>query len=191
MRTIVWDVDDVLNNLTGLWFERWRQQHPECTLVYGDLRRNAPHELLGISFEAYLASLDEIRASISGHEDLTPNPQIVAWLNTHGHRYRHMALTARPPHAAAAAGAWVLGHFGKWIRTLTFVPPRQPADWPIYDRNKGDHLDWLNLDAILVDDSAINIMEVKDRGRPAILFPQPWNPDAQTVAEVLNHLAQF
>jgi hypothetical protein len=191
MRTIVWDVDDVLNNLTGLWFERWRQQHPECTLAYGDLRRNAPHELVGISFENYLTSLDEIRASISGHEDLTPNPQIVAWLNEHGHRYRHMALTARPPHTAAAAGSWVFGHFGKWIRTISFVPPRKPADWPGYDQNKADHLDWLKLDGILVDDSATNIMEVKDRGRPAILFPQPWNPDAQTVAEVLKQLAQF
>src|ERR1700743_2234746 len=118
MRTIVWDVDDVLNNLTELWFARWRRKHPECTLAYGDLRRNSPHELLGISFEDYLASLDEIRASVTAHEDLTPNAQIAEWLETHGHRYRHMALTARPPHAAAAAGAWVFGHFGKWIRNI-------------------------------------------------------------------------
>ena len=191
MRTIVWDVDDVLNNLNELWFARWRRKHPDTTLSYADLRRNPPHELLGISFETYLESLDEIRASVSAHEDLTPQPEIVAWLNQYGSRYRHFALTARPPHAAASAGAWVLGHFGQWIRSVAFVPPRKPADWPDYDLTKAAYLDWVNLDAVLIDDSETNILQVKDRGRPAILFPQPWNHGTASVADVLTQLAEF
>jgi phosphoglycolate phosphatase-like HAD superfamily hydrolase len=191
MRTIVWDVDDVLNNLNGLWFARWREEHPETKLTYDELSSNPPHEILGISREVYLESLDKIRASISGHEDLTPQPEIVAWLGQHGHRYRHLALTARPPHTAAAAGAWVLGHFGQWIRTVAFVPPRKPPEWPDYDPSKAAYLDWLDLDCVMVDDTEKTIMEVKDRGRPAILFPQPWNSRPHSVTEVLAQLAQF
>jgi hypothetical protein len=191
MRTIVWDVDDVLNNLTEYWLARWRMSHPEVVLDYPSISKNPPHELFSISFETYLDSLDQIRASVDAHEKLTPNPQIMEWLIQHGHRYRHLALTARPAHTAGPAAAWVLNHFGAWIRSVAFVPTRKPPDWPDYDLKKAGYLQWLNLKAILVDDSATNVMEVKEKGFDAMLFPQPWNACTQSVSEILNQLAQF
>ena len=191
MRTIVWDVDDVLNNLAEYWLDQWRAQHPEVKLSYDALRKNPPHELLSISFETYLDSLDQIRASVDAHEKLTPNPQIVEWLHQHGHRYRHLALTARPAHTAGPAAAWVFRHFGAWIRSVAFVPTRKPPTWPDYDLTKAGYLQWLNLDAILIDDSATNVMEVKEKGLHATLFPQPWNPGAQSVSEILTQLAEY
>src|SRR5258708_13968189 len=124
MRTIVWDVDDVLNNLTEFWLAGWRGTHPEAILDYPSISKNPPHDLLSISFETYLESLDRIRSSVEAHEKLTANPLIKEWLSRHGHRYRHMALTARPGHAAGPAAAWVLRHFGAWIRSVAFGPVR-------------------------------------------------------------------
>jgi len=191
MRAIVWDVDDVLNNLTEYWLARWRAQHPQSVPDYPSIRKNPPHELLSISFETYLESLDEIRASVSAHEKLTPNPQIMEWLNHHGHRYRHLALTARPPHTAGPAAAWVLNHFGAWIRSVAFVPTRKPPGWPDYDLTKASYLQWLNLKAILIDDSTTNVTEMKEKGLDAMLFPQPWNDCSQSVSEILEQLAHY
>jgi hypothetical protein len=191
MRTLVWDIDDVLNNLMEMWLRRWREQHPGAVPDYASITRNPPHELLGITLEAYLESLDQIRSSVSAHEELIPHPQITAWLVEHGHRYRHLALTARPAHAAGPAAAWVLGHFGAWIRTAAFVPVRKPGDWPDYDLNKADYLRWLDPDAILIDDSPANVSEAREKGLAAVLFPQPWNAATQSVPETLNQLAEY
>ena len=191
MRTIVWDVDDVLNNLTEYWLKGWRARHPDPDIDYRALNQNPPHTLLGISFEAYLESLDEIRASVSAHENLTPNPLIRDWFETHGARYRHLALTARPAHAAGPAAAWVLNHFGAWIRSVAFVPPRKPAAWPDYDLKKVEYLEWFDREAILIDDAETHVMEVTAKGLKATLFPQPWNRSTQSVAELLHELAQF
>ena len=43
MKTVIWDVDDVLNDLMRCWFEKsWLLSHPECTLTYEDLTQNPP-----------------------------------------------------------------------------------------------------------------------------------------------------
>lgn len=191
MRTIVWDVDDVLNNLMEHWLARWRADHPGVSLDYPAIRKNPPHELFSISFETYLQSLDQIRASVNAHDELTPNPQIMEWLTEHGHRYRHVALTARPAHTAGPAAAWVLNHFGAWIRSVAFVPMRKPPGWPDYDMKKVEYMQWLDREAILIDDSATNVMEMEEKGLNAMLFPQPWNSSTQSVSELLAKLAQF
>ncbi len=189
MRTIVWDVDDVLNNLLEHWLERWRKEHPECKVAYGELRQNPPHEQLGLSFETYLASLDEIRGSVSAHEELTPNADITTWFRDYGSRFRHVALTARAPHTSGPASAWVLRHFGTWIRTFAFIPVRPPKDWPTYDESKADYLQWLDPDAILIDDAPANVDRAKEKGLSAILYPQPWNASTQSKGELLKQLA--
>jgi hypothetical protein len=191
MRTIVWDIDDVLNNLTAHWLAQHRARHPGVTLEYSALTKNAPHELLGMGFDDYLKSLDEFRASIDGMEQLTPNPLILAWLREHGSRYRHIALTARPTHAAGAGAAWTMNHFGAWIRSVAFVPLRKPSSWPDYDLKKVEYIEWFDRDAILIDDQTTNVMEVKAKGLNARLYPQPWNASPQTAAELLKELAQF
>jgi phosphoglycolate phosphatase-like HAD superfamily hydrolase len=60
MKTIVWDVDDVLNDLMRAWFEDWvSTKHAHCPLTYDQITGNPPHELLGISSSDYQASLDD------------------------------------------------------------------------------------------------------------------------------------
>ncbi len=42
LKTIVWDVDDVLNDLMGSWFFLGCQDHPECAVTYEDLKEKPP-----------------------------------------------------------------------------------------------------------------------------------------------------
>ena len=132
MLTIVWDVDDVLNNLMRTWFEEaWRPSHPACTVAYDQLRANPPHEVLDVTKSEYLASLDAFRDS-GRAAALAPHPAILEWLAAHGHRYRHMALTARPLASAGSAADWVFRHFGNYIRCYGVVPSRPgPRPTPI------------------------------------------------------------
>ena len=67
MKTIVWDVDDVLNNLMQSWLETaWLPAHPACQITYRLLTENPPHHLLGISKIEYLQSLDDFRLNRFG-----------------------------------------------------------------------------------------------------------------------------
>ena len=41
MKTIVWDVDDVLNDLMAAWFyEAWLPAHRDCTVTYAQIAQN-------------------------------------------------------------------------------------------------------------------------------------------------------
>ena len=41
MKTIVWDVDDVLNCLTKEWFENyWLKKNPDCKISYSQINKN-------------------------------------------------------------------------------------------------------------------------------------------------------
>jgi len=45
MKAIMWDVDDVLNDLMGEWFRtRWIPLHPQCPVDYLGITVNPPHE---------------------------------------------------------------------------------------------------------------------------------------------------
>jgi hypothetical protein len=77
MRTIVWDVDDVLNGLMHAWFTRaWMKEHPECRIEYSGLTENPPHSILGVAPEQYLASIDAFRETESGMH-LAPNAAVL------------------------------------------------------------------------------------------------------------------
>jgi hypothetical protein len=189
--TIAWDVDDVLNDLTGAWFRAWLGQHHACRLSFEDLTENPPHRLLGVTLEEYLASLDAFRDSAPG-QDLPTNPAMTAWFATHGSRCRHLALTSTPLWNAPASAAWVLRHFGAWVRCYAVVPsPRAGQPLPRYDADKGGVLDWLGSVDILVDDSAEAVAAARARGRCAVLVPRPWNDAAGGLADALVELTQL
>src|ERR1035441_6627160 len=96
MRTIVWDVDDVLNDLMHQWFSLgWKKEHPAEMAEYSELRENPPHASLGTTRAEYLASMDAFRKTDAGIQ-LTPNVEVLDWFAEHGDRFRHVALTARP-----------------------------------------------------------------------------------------------
>jgi FMN phosphatase YigB (HAD superfamily) len=188
MRTIVWDVDDVLNALMWDWFhQEWRPAHPDCALKYGGIARNPPHEVLGVAQAEYLESLDRFRLSANAAA-MEPNPDVLAWFRSQGARCRHIALTARPLASAPAAAEWVMRHFGDYIRVFAVVPCRAAPGTPAYDITKRGFLEWWGKGDILVDDSPDNIAAAALLGVRGVLFPQPWNTSGATPRKALEAL---
>jgi len=188
MLTIVWDVDDVLNAFTREWFERvWQPAHPEGSLAYTDLRANPPHEILGASLEEYHASIDRFRASTEGRQ-LPPVAEVAHWFAEHGHRFRHVALTARPLASAGFAADWVCTHFGRWIRAFGFVPSARGRETVQYDSTKAGWLEWVRCGDIFVDDNPSNLAEVAALGLSTLVVPQPWNGGVGTIHDVLDQI---
>ncbi|HPZ06757.1 MAG TPA: hypothetical protein PL110_01470 [Candidatus Eremiobacteraeota bacterium] len=188
MIMIAWDIDDVLNDLMGLWFEnQWLKEYPECNLTYADLKENPPYKLLGVKKEDYLKSLDRFRLKRYLH-DVVPVPEILEWFLKYGDRFRHMALTSVPLSCAHVSAFWLFKYFGNWIRTFHLVPSKREEDLPLYDYSKGEYLNWLGKVNILIDDNETNIKSADSYGIKGILMPKPWNSQTKTVKEVLDLL---
>lgn len=188
MLTIVWDVDDVLNDLMRVWFTaEWLPSHPECSLTFDDLAQNPPHAVLKTDRAEYLASLDRFRLSAQASA-MQPRPAFLQWFQAHGGRFRHVALTARPLAMVPPLAEWVFRHFGAWIRTFGYVPSRSAEGEPRYDLTKSEYLAWLGKADLLVDDSAENLRAAAALGIRGVLVPQPWNGSRQTACEVLEEL---
>lgn len=191
MLTIVWDVDDVLNDLMYQWFHHaWMNEHPECALGFSALSQNPPHVALGIERQEYLASMDQFRMTERALR-MQPNSTILAWLTQNGHRFRHVALTARPLETAPDVAAWVIRHFGAWIRCFGVVPTRFNPAVPVYDRSKIEFLKWLRTGDILIDDADENIEAGRSLGMKAYQVSQPWNKSTLTTAAILAHLSEL
>jgi hypothetical protein len=189
MLTIVWDVDDVLNDLMYQWFTHsWVVAHPDCGVHYTQLNANPPLEILGITREEYLASLDEFRKTERAL-NMHPNLEVLEWLRSHGREFRHVALTARPLETAPDVANWVMRHFGDWIRCFGVVPTRVGENVPTYDRNKAEFLSWLGCGDVLVDDSIENTLAARSLGLKTLLFPQPWNDSILTTDALLRQLS--
>jgi phosphoglycolate phosphatase-like HAD superfamily hydrolase len=188
MLTILWDADDVLNNLMWAWFhDEWLPTHPECNLQYADLTENPPDRVLGIAKRAYLESLDSYRLTCKGRS-LEPNREILEWLTAYGANCRHGILTARPLESLPYVAEWSFRHFGPFVRLFGVVPVRLGSGVPAYDQDKGDFLQWLGRADVLVDDSEQNVEMAQRAGVRSVLFPQPWNSNRRTVAETLRLL---
>jgi hypothetical protein len=191
MKTIVWDIDDVLNDLTRAWFQTaWLPAHGECRLTYEDLTFNPPHALLGVPKAEYLASLDGFRLSPAA-VDRAPDSAVVGWFQVHGGRYRHLALTARPRHTVVPAIHWLMTYFGEWFQTFGFVPsdrPGRPANQA--DRTKGDYLKWLAHADVFIDDHAENCRAAERLGIRSFLRAQPWNDSRMSLTDILQQLAE-
>ena len=191
MKTIVWDVDDVLNNLMREWLDGfWLPQHPDCKVTYEQIRENPPHQVLNIPMEKYLASIDAFR-SAAGSE-LSPAPSAMDWFRTHGHKARHAVLTAVPLRAADIWAGWVIKHFGQWVRSFNFVPSfREAESLPTYDHTKGEFLKWWSAGHVLVDDNVASIEGAKALGIATVLVPQPWNRASGSLKSSLEELTSL
>ena len=191
MKTLAWDVDDVLNCLMRAWFDDLRtNSQREINVVYDQLLENPPHELLGMTLNEYLDSLDAFRLS-GRYAQLEPNGEILNWFNAHGHCCRHLALSAVPLAAAPVSSAWVLKHFGKWIRTFSFVPSKRVGEKiPEYDRSKADFIGWHGKIDILIDDNPEHIEQAAQIGIQGMLITQPWNKGKIDLSETLASLTR-
>lgn len=174
LKTIAWDIDDVLNDLTEAWFEHaWKPEHP-TSLRFDKLTENPPHRILGVSLADYLASLDAFRAS--AFESLPVRPGVLQWFENYGASFRHIALTATPFASAPLSAAWVLRNLGRWIRVVGFIPSPRPDDLPPrYDETKGAFLEWWGKADYFVDDRPDNCAGAQAAGITTFLAPRPWN----------------
>lgn len=190
MKTIIWDVDDVLNDLMYSWFKEYRRVYdPNSNLSYHDLIQNPSHEILGITLNEYKLSLDNYRNSEKGR-NLKPNQQIINWLRKDVAKFRHIALTARPKQTIPFLAEWIFHHFGDWIRTLSFIPSyREDEKLPVYDKTKIDFIIWLGKADYFIDDSVENIKTAEEIGITSFLFPQPWNNGKLTVKQILEKIS--
>jgi hypothetical protein len=187
MKTIVWDIDDVLNDCTKVWLESyWLPAHPSCKLKYDDLTENPPYRLLGVKKEEYLDSLDRFRLSPAA-QAMLPDAYLINWFRKNGLRFRHIALTARPRKTVFSAIDWVLQYYSEWFQTFSFVPAERHGEPPGHpDRDKGDFLAWLGKADYFIDDHPGYVMAVKKLGIEAFLVARPWNSGGLTLRNIVE-----
>lgn len=187
MRTIVWDVDDTLNDLMRVWLEKWfLPRHRSVKASYAGITENPPHGLLGVTLAQYQRSLDAFRLS-GYYAAMPPAPSALRWFRSHGHKFRHIALTAVPLAAAHESSAWVFRHFGRWIRTFHVVPsPRSDFRARDYDAHKADFIKRLDRCDVFVDDSPANLAPAARLGVRCVLAPRPWNAGKGTLSGALG-----
>ncbi len=191
MKTLVWDVDDVLNDLTRAWLEDWSSVAGAVPPAYDRLVGNPPHELLGMSRKNFLASLDDFRLCGKAAK-LPPLPPTFDWFCLHGEKCRNIALTAAPLCAAPVSAQWVMNHFGKWIRSFNIVPSHREGDGPgRYWSSKSEFLAWWGKCDMLIDDCEENIAGAKALGIRTLLFPRPWNSSHLSTSETLGIITEF
>jgi 5'(3')-deoxyribonucleotidase len=186
-KVIVWDVDDVLNNLTYEWFKEYAGAN-SVKISYEQLKSNPPVAELEISLQSYLSSLDNFRQRRMN--SMRPSPEVLAWFHSHGADYRHVALTAVPAKFSPLSAEWVLRHFGLWFRSFHFVPSfRANEEMIIYDESKADLLRKIGKVDYFIDDNEKNVSDVVTSGVDAMIFPRPWNSAAGvSVVECLKNI---
>ncbi|MDD2890483.1 MAG: hypothetical protein PHE49_07575 [bacterium] len=191
MKTIIWDIDDVLNDLMKSWFENiWLPSNPGCRLSYKNLTSNPPNELLNLQKEDYFKLLDEYRNSNKAN-NMKPDEKVIKWFEKYGENFRHIALTARPTHTVSAVAEWVLCYFGKWIRTISFIPSGRPNIYmPTYDKGKVEYLKWFGKADFFIDDKTEDIEGAKKLGIKSYLVAQPWNNGKLTLPMILDLLTK-
>jgi hypothetical protein len=191
MKTIIWDVDDVLNNLMRDWLEyAWKREHPGCKILYSDITENPPYKLLGVSKEEYLASLDRFR--LSSYHLLKPNPFVYSWFEQKGQNYWNVVSTGTPFTTASKSAAWTFEKYGKWVRTFNYVPShRRGLILPKYFESKTEFLQYLDRVDCYVDDSEKSVEDARNAGFEAVLFPQPWNSSKQSQAQTLEEITRL
>ena len=189
MATIVWDRDDVLNDLMRCWLEDcWKPSHANCKVSYSDLVENPPHRILGVSLEEYLTSLDEFRLSEQASE-IKPVSEVLDWFRRYGQSHRHLVLTSTSLRTAPAAAAWTFRHFGPWIQSFHLVPSlreNQPRSW--HGTDKGAYLAWLGKGDVLVEDSVSSLESAKRYDIAGVLIPRPWNGNSGSIRDALERL---
>lgn len=192
MKTIIWDVDDVLNDLMRAWFDEYvALSGTDSHITYDRLTSNPPYELLGISRTEYLASLDKFRLSGMA-EKMPPVADIYEWFCRYGESCHNVALTAVPLCASPVSAQWVMRNFGRWIRSFNVIPsPRPGMEAHQYHGAKSDFLGWWGKADILVDDSEENVAGAASLGIRAVLFPRPWNRSVLTIKETLEIITRM
>lgn len=190
MKIIVWDIDDVLNDLTKEWFSNFcLSQNYSSNLKFQDLKENPPYRILNISEDFYLKSLDNFR--IEKGDTLKPFIEVLNWFNKNGDLYSHFALTSTPLFNASSSAEWLFKNYGKWFNSFNFIPSKREGDNYSYRfLSKASLLKKFTTVDAFIDDNPQNINEAKAIGIKTFLFPRPWNKSQyNSTKELLEDLA--
>ena len=112
----------------------------------------------------------------------------------HGAEFHHAALSAAPVRFAPDSAQWLLRYFGLWIQSCIFIPSKRPGVIVLSQRfkSKGEALSSLGDNAVLIDDSPLNIADAEKYGCRTMLFPAPWNENRNMpVEDFLNELMKL
>lgn len=190
MKAIMWDVDDVLNDLMGEWFRsRWIPLHPQCPVDYLGITVNPPHELLGVDKTEYLESLDAFRND--SFREMKPIPEMVNWFRLHGRKAEHFVVTSVPVIAAHCSAEWVFSHFGEWVRSFNIVPSPREGSRDHGANSKADFIRNLPKVDIVVEDNPETILSMRQMGISVVTIPKPWNDSRETLESTLNGLTNL
>ena len=170
---LIWDIDDVLNDLMSLFCSTVAQRIRPGITAAELLTENPPLGKLGCSLDEYRALLDECRDKFLFNS--LPREEVRTFLRVHGQNFRSLALSSCPMDTAPRSAEWVLRHFGLWIQGVIFVPsPRKKIEIGSYlYRSKAEAV--AELGGLLIDDAPINVEAVRKAGGRALYFPAPWN----------------
>ena len=185
---LAWDIDDVLNEFMLHCLPRFPSKK---RLAYGELTFNPPYDLLGISKEQYLATLDASRADLY---QKPPRPEVIAFFTKHGGYFHHTAISAVPLRFASESAQWLLQHFGQWIQSFIFIPsPRQGMEMKSQQfHTKSEALRAINRNVVLIDDNPANVLDAQSNGCNARLFPAPWNDNRNmNISDFLDKLLEL
>ena len=190
MKVIMWDVDDVLNDLMGEWFRSsWLPHHPECPVTYSGITVNPPHELLGVSKHEYLASLDVFRQKY--FKDLKPLPEILKWFQLHGKKAEHLVVTSVPIIASQHSAEWVFTYFGEWVRSFNIVPSTRAGNHDYGAKSKADYIRTFSKVDLVVEDNPETLRSMKELGIETVTIPRPWNESTETIETTLTGLTKL
>ena len=185
---LIWDIDDVLNELTALCIETTAQKlKPGIKLE--QLADNPPLKELECSLGEYRRILDECRDQYLYSRP--PIPEVLEFFQEWGTHFRSVTLSSCPMHMASRSAEWVLRHLGTWIQGTIFVPsPRKhiPVGSALF-ASKAEAV--LALGGTLIDDMPINVERVREAGGEALYFPAPWNENkGMSTKEFFSELIQ-
>lgn len=184
MTVLVWDVDDVLNELTAQWLGTIN--HDTITSKK-HLTNPQFHRLLGWSRDEYLHSLDSFR--VEHLRDLTPN-EVVRGFMSESRSCSHILLTATPLISAPYSAEWALRHFGSLVDGVLIAPSARPGVRST-GLSKFDHIARITAmgeTVLCIDDLPSNIEQARRAGATGVLWPQPWNNSNSTISAVLDFI---
>lgn len=184
MTVLVWDIDDVLNDLTAEWL--FSIGHNKITKK-DQLTSPDFHTFLGWSREEYLHSIDNFR--VESFRNLEPNKLVFDFMST-TQFCSHILLTATPLVSAPHSAEWAIRHFGSLVDGVLFAPSARPGV-PSTGKSKLDQLSMITATGetvLCIDDLPENVAHARRSGAEGILWPQPWNNACLTVSAVFNFI---
>ena len=190
MLTIAWDVDDVLNNLTEQWLCNYCKTK-NIKIKYENIIENPPHNILNITFDEYIDSLDSFRLSDKAL-NMLPNSKILNWFEQYGYLFNNIVITSTSAKTSQNSAFWVMKHFYKWIHSFNVVPSYRIDDNVVrINKTKKDFLKKFGNVDIFIDDNEENIEGAKELNIKTFLVSKPWNKNGLEIENILMKLTEI